>query len=131
MIEHGDALNWEKILAQFPAVARLAKQTSATVSVVAVDHVARIECEHQRRHELVEPDQPFTAADYQRAAFDALHAIAAKHDLIITGSLEAQRGTYDLTYPPFQTRRFDLSSECQVPPPDSAPPSSSQTTARP
>lgn len=31
-----------------------------------------------------------------------------QEDLIITGLLEAQRGTYDLTYPPFQTRRFDV-----------------------
>lgn len=31
-----------------------------------------------------------------------------RDDLIITGVLEAQRGTYDLTYPPFQTRRFDV-----------------------
>lgn len=31
-----------------------------------------------------------------------------REDLIITGVLEAQRGTYDLTYPPFQTRRFDV-----------------------
>ena len=28
--------------------------------------------------DLVDPDQPFSAADYQRAAFDALHAIAAR-----------------------------------------------------
>ena len=32
---------------------------------------------------------------------------------------------------PFQTRFFERSSECQVPPPVSAPPSSSQTTASP
>lgn len=31
-----------------------------------------------------------------------------QEDLIITGVLEAERGTYDLTYPPFQTRRFDV-----------------------